>query len=131
MDFLVESALLVELPPDADRLAVRFGKIPERGRKIKVPVEVFIPMDSVTMLPYQGRYVAQLELRVAALDEYGGRNEIIAVPVQLDRDQPPSEGDYAVYAIDLKIRRQPQDLLISLYDPIGDRMLVAKGPFTP
>lgn len=131
IDFLVESTLLFGPLPGAGSLGVRFGDIPDRGRKVTVPVELMIPMDSITMLPHQGRYVAELELRIAALDEYGDRNEIIAVPVKLEGDQPPPEGAHAVYAMNIKIKRQPQDLVMSLYDPIGDRMMVAKGPFAP
>ena len=131
MDFLVESTLLFGPLPGSGSLGVRFGEIPNRGRKVNVPVELMIPMDAITMLPHQGRYVAELELRIAALDEYGDRNEITAVPVKLEGDQLPPKGAHAVYAMNINIKRQPQDLVMSLYDPIGDRMLVGKGPFTP
>lgn len=131
VDFMVESTLLFGALPGTGRLGIKLGEIPSRGRKVKVPMEVVIPMDSITMLPHQGRYVAELELRIAALDEFGDRNEIAAVPVKLDGDDPPPEGAHAVYGLDIKIKRQPQDLVVSLYDPISDHVLVAKGRFTP
>lgn len=131
VDFLVESTLLFGPLPGTGRLGIRLGEIPNRGRRVKVPMEVIIPMDSITMLPYQGRYVAELELRIAALDEFGDHNEIAAVPVKLDGDNLPPEGAHAVYGLEIKIKRQPQDLVVSLYDPISDHMLVAKNAFAP
>ena len=131
VDFMVESTLLFGPLPGSGRLGIRMGEIPKRGRKVTVPMSVVIPMDSISMLPLQGRYIAELELRIAALDEYGDRNEIAAVPVRLEGDAEPPKGAHAVYDLQIKIKRQPQDLVVSLYDPISDHMLVAKSQFAP
>ncbi len=131
VDFMVESTLLFGPLPGTGRLGIRMGEVPSRGRKVTVPLSVVIPMDSISMLPLQGRYVAELELRIAALDEYGDRSEIAAVPVRLEGDAEPVKGAHAVYDLQIKIKRQPQDLVVSLYDPISDHMLVAKSQFTP
>ena len=71
------------------------------------------------------RYVAELELRIGAIDEEGRRNQISVVPVRLDGDGPPPAGSYATYEFAVKIRRQPQDLVVTLHDPVGDRILAA------
>lgn len=103
---------------------------PGKGKNPRVPVEVVIPMDAVTMLPEAGRFVARLELRVAALDESGDRNELAVVPVVLEGQEPPP-GSHAIYALEVKLRRERHDVVVSLYDPLSDTLLVAKARFDP
>ncbi len=79
----------------------------------------------ITMLPLGTRYVAELELRIGAIDEEGRRNEISIVPVSLRGDAPPAAGAYATYEFAVKLRRQPQDLVVTLHDPVDDRILAA------
>lgn len=131
VNFMVESALLFGELPGAGSLGLALGPAGKGRRKVTVPVELNIPMDEVAMLPFQGRYVAELELRIGALDEFGDRNEIAAVPVKLEGAGPPPAGAHAIYALEINIRNRPQDLVVSLYDPIGDRMLVATERFNP
>ena len=131
VDFMVESALLFGSLPGTGTLGLAVGPIPERGRKVKVPLEIRIPMDEITLLPHQGRYVAELELRIAALDEFGDRNELATVPVVIEGDGPAPLGAHSTYATSIQIRRKPQDLVVSLYDPAGDRLLVATTEFRP
>ena len=131
VDFMVESALLFGELPGASPLGLTLGPVPKRGRRVELPLELKIPMDAITMLPYQGRYVAELELRVGALDENGDRNEIAAVPVVLEGAAPPPLGAHAIYAVNIRVRRQAQNLVVSLYDPVGDRILVASTHFDP
>jgi VWFA-related protein len=131
VDFMVESALLFGDLPGASTLGLTLGPVPTRGRKVEIPLELRIPMDEITLLPHQGRYVAELELRVGALDDRGERNEIAAVPVTLDGDGPAPPGAHATYNLAIQIRRKPQDLVVSIYDPIGDRLLVATTRFVP
>jgi hypothetical protein len=131
VDFMVESALLFGDLPGSGKLGLELGEAGRRGRRVEVPLQLTIPMDEITMLPHQGRYIAELELRVGALDQYGDRNEIAAVPVVLEGNMPPPLGSHAVYELAIKIKRQPQDLVVSLYDPVGDRILVANARFEP
>ena len=130
IDFMVESALVFGDLPGAGKLGLELGEA-GRGRRVKLPLQLTIPMDEITMLPHQGRYIAELELRVGALDKFGDRNEIATVPVVLEGGGPPPLGAHAIYEVAIKIRRQPQDLVVSLYDPIGDRILVANARFEP
>ena len=129
ISFMVESALLFDHLPGARPLEVRLGPA-GKGKQPKVPVEVVIPMDAVTMLPERDHYVARLELRVAVLDESGDENEIASIPVVLEGPEPPL-GSHAIYATEIKLRREPHDVVIALYDPLSDTLLTAKKRFEP
>ena len=92
--------------------------------KLKIPLEVVIPMDAIVMLPRGDHYEADLELRVSVLDEQGNRNEMPMIPVALSGPQPPP-GSHAVYETTLRVRRQKHDIVVSLYDPMTDTILAA------
>lgn len=129
VSFMVESALLFDDLPGARPLEVRLGAV-GKGKQPKVPIEVVIPMDAITMIPEGAHYVARLELRVAVLDESGDQNEIAAIPVTLEGPEPPP-GAHAVYETVVKLRRERHDIVVSLYDPLSDALLVAKTTFAP
>ncbi len=131
VSFIVESALLFGGLPGGRPLGLRFGPIPKGKRKVVVPVEVVIPMDEITMLPHQGRYMAELELRVAVLDEMGNRNDMPVIPVVLAGDGPPPRGSHAIYETAVRIRRQQHDIVVALYDPLTDRVLASVGRIDP
>jgi hypothetical protein len=82
------------------------------------------------MLPEGDHYVANLELRVAVLDESGDQSELANIPVVLEGPAPPP-GSHAVYATEIKLRREPHDVMIALYDPLSDALLAAKKRFEP
>lgn len=123
LGFMVESALYFGDLPGASPLEVRLGPVPKKGRKVQVPLEILIPMDEITMLPFDGIYVAELELRIGALNEAGERNEVSVVPVVLSGDELPPDGVYATYELSIKIKREAQDLVFALHDPAGDTIL--------
>ncbi len=132
VSFMTESALLFGELPGAAPLYVELGPIPKGGkRKVQVPLEIRIPMDEVTMLPYQDGYVAELELRIAVLDKHGYRNDIPVIPVTLSGDAPPPAGQFAVYETSIKIRRQKQDVVVTIHDPPSDRILTAVTRLEP
>jgi hypothetical protein len=131
IEFMVESALYFGDLPGVSPLGVRLGDVPKRGRRVEIPVEVRIPMDEVTMLPIDGRYVAELELRIGAINEAGERNEVSVVPVVLSGDDPPPAGAYATYELSIKVKREPQDLVFALHDPAGDTILAASTKLEP
>ncbi|MCP4201331.1 MAG: VWA domain-containing protein [bacterium] len=125
LGFMVESALFFGELPGSKPLQVRLGAVPRKGRRVEVPLELRIPMDELTMLLDRGRYVARLELRIGSLNENGERNEISVVPVALSDDEPPPPGAYAAYELEIKVKRQAQDLVFVLHDPLGDTILAA------
>lgn len=121
----VEEALL--LGREGGDLDVSLGEPqPARGRAVRVPVTVRIPMDWVTLLPQgeDGEQVAgDLELRVAALDGEGRRSETTVVPVRLSGPEP-APGSVATYQTAVELRdRGDQRLVLFLYDRLsGDSM---------
>ena len=131
VSFVTESALLFGDLPGSIPLGLALGSPRPKGRgKIEVPVQLNIPMDEVAMLPDGDHFVAELELRIAAIDEEGNRNELPVVPVILQGPEPPP-GVHSVYETSIKIRNRPHNIVISLYDPLGDRILAASGSVRP
>lgn len=130
VSFVVESALMFGELPGAHPLRVRLGAPQKSGRRLSLPVEMAIPMDDIVMLPKKDHYVAELELRIAALDEGGHRNEIAVIPVELAGPKP-APGQHAIYETAVKLRRQAHDLVISLHDPLSGIIYASVRQFVP
>lgn len=121
----LESAQLFGLPPaGAGRLTVRPGVAEKSGfRKVVVPLEISIPLETLSFLPTGEGVAAQVELRVAVTDDRGDRADIPVVPVLFRRSTRPVAGDAETYAIRLKMRERPHRVLVSVLDPIsGDEL---------
>ncbi|MCP3963554.1 MAG: VWA domain-containing protein [bacterium] len=125
LTMMVESAQLFDLPLLGEsNLAVSFGEPTGAGfKKVLLPVRVEIPLDYVTLLAESGGLAGELEMRVAAIDEGGDRADISMVPVAIRGTESSASGQVAVFETQLKLRRQPHRLLISLYDPPSGNML--------
>ncbi len=114
---LAESALLFGNPTGDEELVVEVGEPEGAGmRKMLLPLEIFIPLDRVTVLPYRGGWLCHLELRVAVEDKNGHRNDIQAQPAQLPFPDRPPPGAVAVYETSLKMRSVRHKLVVSLHD---------------
>ena len=120
---MVESALLFDKAPAAGTLDVSLAEAAGAGfRKALLPLEIKIPLDGLTFLPLEGAWKTQVELRVAAEDAQGNRNEISVVPVVLSFPSRPPPGRHAVYEFALKMRKKKHNLVVSLYDPISGQL---------
>ena len=124
VSFIVESALMFGDLPGAVPLRVSFGE-PSKKRRLLVPLTLFIPMDEITMIHTGERYEAHLELRIAALDGSGGRNQVAVIPVLLFGDRPPPPGVQAVYETAIRMRNREHDLVVSLHDPLSGTIFAA------
>lgn len=122
-----EEALLMGTGGDLD---VRLGEFGKSRRELAVPVTLKIPMDWVTMIPQGKQYTSALELRVAALDEKGGRSEIPAIPIELSGPKP-TPGSHAVYETLVKVRKIEQRLVLYLYDTLSGESKVAALEIDP
>ncbi|REJ77098.1 MAG: VWA domain-containing protein [Acidobacteria bacterium] len=114
---LVESALQFKTPPTATPLSVRPGRAERDGLTTMVlPLAVGIPADIVTLLPGPDGLAAQLELRVAVLDERGGTVDTPVVPISFSLSERPAEGTMLNYDTALKLRRKRQQLVVAVLD---------------
>ena len=122
----VESALLFGNPPGEQLLQVAFGEPEPAGRgKIAVPIEVKVPLDQLPFLPAAEGLQAEAELRVAVVDEVGGRSEIPIIPLLFQVSAAPPEGSYGNYETKLRMRRQDHRVVIAVYDRASGRILSA------
>jgi len=120
----VESALLFGNPPSSQGLPVQVGKPERRGRSIvRLPLSIGIPLAALTTVPMDGKRVADLELRLAALDEEGRRSEIPIVPLQVvvAADAPPD--GFVRYETKVELRRVRQQLVVAIYDRSSGSLL--------
>ncbi|HEV2856710.1 MAG TPA: VWA domain-containing protein [Thermoanaerobaculia bacterium] len=129
---MVESAMLFGSAPDAAPLAVQIGRPVAVGRKeMEVPVALAIPVDAVTFIPLEGKYVAEVELRVAAMDTAGNRAPVPVIPVTLRSDTEPKAGTAVKYETRIKLRRLPHDLTLAIFDPQSGKILTTRVEVLP
>lgn len=120
----VESALLFGNPPTMQTMQVELGKPQKVGRStFKLPMTILIPLDKVTMIPNGEQNVADLELRVAALDENGRRSEVSVVPIKIAGRGHPAPGQTSRYETAMELRRVKQSLVVALYDKVSGELL--------
>lgn len=121
---LTESTLLFKDAPDILPLTASFGQSERAGiGKREIPLSVDIPVDHVTFLPTGEGYQADLELRVAVIDEAGNRADIPVVPITYKTERLPSENEVATYETRVKMRKQRHDVVVSLYDRLSGKLL--------
>lgn len=128
----VESALLFGNSGLESGLEVKAGEPHKAGRgRMEVPLEVRIPLQELTFLPAAGGYAAQVELRVAVVDERGSRAQIPIIPMLLTLEQPPVAGQVGRYETSLRLRRLRHDAVVAVYDPASGRILSAGLTMNP
>ncbi|HXT50329.1 MAG TPA: VWA domain-containing protein, partial [Thermoanaerobaculia bacterium] len=129
----VESALLFGNPASSLPLQVAVGR-PEkqRGRTMKVPITLIVPLDQLTPLPgADGSPTVTVELRVGAQDGDGNTAEIPVIPLQMKLAGPVKAGDAGRYATELLLRRAEHDLVIALYEPVSGKVFSASARIAP
>ena len=114
----VESVLLFGAGPNVQNLRLEVGAPKKTGlNTMQVTLRMAVPADGLTLLPLDGKRVAELELRVAAIDDKGGRSDIPVLPIRLVVDSEPKPGQLAVYQTALELRRTRNRIVVALYDP--------------
>jgi VWFA-related protein len=134
VSMMVESALLFGNPPGAATMPMQLGKPVSSGRReVEVPISLAIPLSSMTVVPLEGKWVAELELRISALDAKGNRSAVPVIPIRLTADKPPGEskGQYVRYDTKLKLRKIGQHLIVAVYDPLSGKITTAEADVVP
>lgn len=128
----LESALVFGTNPQGLALPLRLGE-PEqvRRRAVQVPLELAIPVDALALIPHDGRWVADLELRVLARDSDGRTADIPVIPLRLTLPEEPPRGAFVRYQTQLELRRQEHTLIVAIHDPAAGTLLAARAEFAP
>jgi len=124
----IESALLFGGLPGDERLALRLGAPASRkGKGVEIPITLGIPVSAMTVLPVDGKYVAELELRFAATDDRGNQSDIPAVPLKLSSSQAPAEGKYVRYETKLVLNGKARHIVAAIYDRASGKIAAAEA----
>ncbi len=129
---MIEGAMLFGSPPGSPAMPVQLGKPVRQGiEAMEVPVTLAIPTLAFTSVPMNGKYAAEIELHIAALDDHGGRSDIPAVPIKLSSDREPKPGRFVRYQTTLKLRRTSQRLSFAIFDAVSNKITTAEADFKP
>lgn len=133
LDMRLEASMLFGSTPGTDTLDVRLGTPRKAGfRGISVPAEVVIPLDDLTLLFMEGRWVNQFEFWISAVDKWNILSKKLVRKVPVIRSEAPAPGETLVYEADLRLRKREYRYVAAVYDPLTDRMLVsARGVVSP
>ena len=124
---MVESAMLFGGAPDSAPMAVQAGPPVASGRReMEVPIALAIPVDAITFVPIEGKYAAELELRVAAVDTGGSRASVPVIPFTLRSETEPQAGAAVRYETKLRLRRLPHHLILAIFDPLSGKILTGE-----
>ncbi len=123
----VESALLFGGLPEGTSMPMKVGEIKRTRRgELEVPLTLGLPVDLMTVVPVNGKYNAQLELRFAASDLDGSGSEIPVVPVTLTSDHPPTAGKVVKYQTKVTLHGKADHLVVAAYDPLSGKLASAE-----
>ncbi len=128
----VESVLMFGDGAGVQPLRVALGEPQRKSSSVMtVDVKIQVPIHGLTFLPVGGRRVTDLELRVAAIDDRGGRSEVPVLPVRMTIDADPQPGQFAIYETALELRRVKNRIVVALYDPASGTIWSATAEVRP
>ncbi len=129
---LAESSQPTNCSPGKHVLEVCLGTPSKAGLgKVSVPMKVKIPLDDLTLLPMDGRWMNDLEFRFIMTNEQGDRSKKRVSKIPIRGSRPPRPGDYFVYETDLRVRSRQERYVAEVYDPLSDTTLSASGELGP
>lgn len=124
VDQELASRLLFDTAGDRQDFKVTTGEPQQKGRGYTLPVSVRIPLEEVFFRQQGSGWRADLELRIAAIDELGRRSPMPSIPVKLDGPKP-QPGQFATYETALRLRHVSRRFVLGLYDTKTSRLLVS------
>jgi len=84
-------------------------------------------VDLMTVVPLDGKFAAQLELRFAASDAAGNSSEIPVVPVSLKSERPPTPGKVVKYDTRITLHGGANHIVVAVYDPLSGKIATAES----
>ena len=127
----VESAMLFGGVPGSEPMAIRTGTPKPwkkgRNRGVQIPVTLEIPLSAVTVLPVDGVYAAEVELRFAASDRQGNQSDLPVVPVRLSSSQPPGGAKVLRYQTNVFVSGEASHLVAAVYDRASGKIAAAEA----
>jgi VWFA-related protein len=128
----VESALLFGNPASTSPLEITIGRpVKGRGRTMKVPITILVPLAQLTPLPGPDGPTVTVELRVAAQDAEGATASIPVIPLVLRMPAELKPDGAGRYSTELLLRRAEHDLVIALYEPVSGKVFSATARIAP
>ena len=128
----VESAMMFGNGPDSAPLAIRLGQVTPAGRReMDLPITLGIPAESLTFVPVNGKFTAEVELRVAAVDARGSRAPVPVIPITITSAAAPKPGAVVKYDTKMRLRRLPHHLTLAVFDPQSGKILLAQTDVVP
>jgi VWFA-related protein len=128
----VESAMVFGNAPDSAPLAIQLGPTVAAGRReMELPITLGIPVDAITFVPVNGKYIAEVELRISAVDSGGARAPVPVVPITLTTATQPKAGTAVKYDTKLRLRRLAHHLTLAVFDPQSGKILIAQTDVAP
>lgn len=132
VSMMVESAMLFGNPPGAVSMPMQLGTPVPSGRKLmQVPITLAIPVESITLVPFEGKYVSELELRVAVVDEDGNRSDVPVISLTVSTDKAPDPGGFVRYETKLNLRKKGHHLTVAIFDPLSGKITTAEADVEP
>ncbi|HEV7509545.1 MAG TPA: VWA domain-containing protein [Thermoanaerobaculia bacterium] len=127
----VESAMMFGNGPDSAPLLIKLGQSAASGRReMELPITLGIPAEALTFVPVNGKYTAEVELRVSAVDSGGARAPVPVIPITITTATSPKPGAVIKYDTKLKLRKLPHHLTLAVFDPQSGKILLAQTDVT-
>ncbi|MEE2777083.1 MAG: VWA domain-containing protein [Acidobacteriota bacterium] len=127
----VESALLFGHLASEETLEVALGPSRKAGwGKIEVALTVSLPLERLTLLADDREWLGKVEIHVVARDERGNRSDVAVIPVSLNHENAPGEGDTWSFETMLKMRSRDHDMVVALYDATSGEMFASTAAYS-
>ncbi len=121
----VESALLFGNPPSPQALIASLSEGRKTGaRRVRASLSIQVPSDSIELVADGDRYVANLELRVAAIDRDGGSAQASTIPLTLSAESK-APARLLTYETEVELRPKTEKLVVAVYDRSSGSILMS------
>jgi VWFA-related protein len=127
----MESALLFGHLPDAIAMPMKLGAPVRSKTDTDIPLTLALPVSAMTVIPSGGKFLAHLELRIAASDENGNRSDVPYLPLDLSADKLPKPDGFVRYDTRIKIHGKAHHLVVATYDPMSGKIATAEADLVP